>query len=48
MQKQFPAQFKKLFKKSETSLENTLNQKYKAIMRVDDHRQILTEKDYLL
>lgn len=47
MQKQFHMQFKKLFKGAKTTLTNALNQKYKAITRIDDPTQILNEQQYL-
>ena len=46
MQKQFHVQFKKLFKGAKQTLENALNQKFKAITRIDDPSQILNEKEY--
>lgn len=39
-------QFKKLFKNAKTTLSNALEQKYKAITRIDDPNQILDEKAY--
>ena len=46
MQKQFNAQFKKLFKNSSLGLQKALNLKFRAIQRVDKKNLIIPEKEY--
>ena len=45
MSKQFNAQFKKLFKGSDVCLRHALNQKYKAVMKCDNKKNVVNLQD---